>query len=295
MRIHHLNSTTMCPLGGFVIDGRSETLEAHLVCHCLLIETATDGLVLVDTGFGLEDVRHPSERLSGVFRRLLRPRLDERHTAARQIERLGFRVEDVRHIVLTHLDFDHAGGLDDFPAASVHLLAAEEAVASARRTWLDRMRFRPPQWGSRSRWRTYVPEGDTWFGFDTVRPITGLTEQILLVPLAGHTLGHAGIAVEHEGGWLLHCGDAYFYREEMSPHGHHCSPGLRLYQNLMQQDGLLRLHNQRRLRELVRDHSGEIEVFCAHDVTEFLHFKREELASTGARTDAETERARLPN
>jgi glyoxylase-like metal-dependent hydrolase (beta-lactamase superfamily II) len=33
----------------------------------------------------------------------------------RQIERLGFRREDVRHIVITHFDFDHIGGLVDFP------------------------------------------------------------------------------------------------------------------------------------------------------------------------------------
>jgi glyoxylase-like metal-dependent hydrolase (beta-lactamase superfamily II) len=33
---------------------------------------------------------------------------------ARQVERLGYRREDVRHIVLTHLDMDHAGGLRVF-------------------------------------------------------------------------------------------------------------------------------------------------------------------------------------
>jgi glyoxylase-like metal-dependent hydrolase (beta-lactamase superfamily II) len=36
-----------------------------------------------------------------------------------QVQRLGFDPRDVRHIVLTHLDFDHAGGLDDFPHATV--------------------------------------------------------------------------------------------------------------------------------------------------------------------------------
>ena len=33
----------------------------------------------------------------------------------------GFRREDVRHILVTHLDFDHAGGLPDFPDAVVHV------------------------------------------------------------------------------------------------------------------------------------------------------------------------------
>ena len=50
----------------------------------------------------------------------------------RQIQRLGFDPRDVRDIVLTHLDFDHAGGLCDFPEARVHLLGAELAGARKR-------------------------------------------------------------------------------------------------------------------------------------------------------------------
>ena len=48
MKIHHLNCGCMCPLGGAFYDGFSKGLKAHLVCHCLLIETDRDGLVLVD-------------------------------------------------------------------------------------------------------------------------------------------------------------------------------------------------------------------------------------------------------
>jgi glyoxylase-like metal-dependent hydrolase (beta-lactamase superfamily II) len=64
---------------------------------------------------------------------------------------LGFSPRDVRHIVLTHLDFDHAGGLDDFPWAMVHLLRRERDHALKQRTWLDRQRFRPQQWHHRER------------------------------------------------------------------------------------------------------------------------------------------------
>ncbi|NIU60599.1 MAG: MBL fold metallo-hydrolase, partial [Pseudomonas stutzeri] len=110
MRIHHLNCGCMCPLGGALFDGFSKGLTAQLVCHCLLLETDQHGLVLVDTGFGTEDVRRPGERLSPFFRALNNIRLEPRYTALEQLHRLGFAAEDVRHIVLTHLDFDHAGG-----------------------------------------------------------------------------------------------------------------------------------------------------------------------------------------
>ena len=254
------------------MDGRSRPwgVPAALVCHCLLLET-DQGLVLVDTGFGLEDVRNPRPRLSPFFLKLNRPQLNEEMTAVRQLERLGFKPGDVRHIVLTHLDFDHAGGLDDFPAARVHLMAAEVEGAMAQATWLDQRRFRPQQWSTQPHWVTYpMPRGgERWFGFECVRELEGLPPDILLVPLVGHTLGHTGVAVQLSDGWLLHAGDAYFYHEEMNPHRPRCTPGLWAYQELMQKDGRLRKLNQERLRELVRLHGQDVRVFCAHDAVEF--------------------------
>lgn len=271
MRIHHLNSISSCPLGGHLMDGRSPSVlgRGRLCCHCLLLETS-QGLVLVDTGFGLKDVADPPSRLSRFFLALLSPEFREEMTAVRQIERLGFRAADVRHIVLTHLDFDHAGGLDDFPLARVHLLRQERDEALAQRTWLDRQRFRPQQWASRPRWEVYDGGlGEPWFGFQAVRQLQGLPPEILMVPLAGHTHGHVGIAIERGGQWLLQTGDAYFYHAEMDVQRPHCTPGLRLYQTLMEKDRGQRLRNQDRLRALHRDHGGQVRVFCSHDPLEF--------------------------
>jgi glyoxylase-like metal-dependent hydrolase (beta-lactamase superfamily II) len=269
MRVHHLNAVSMCPVGGALVDGHSISLRGRLACHCLLVETR-EGLVLVDTGLGLRDVTEPRRRLSRLFLSLLAPELREQMTAVRQIERLGFEAEDVRHLVLTHLDFDHAGGLDDFPDATVHLLADERDAAVARRTLLDKMRYRPQQWGSRARWQTYARgEGEAWFGFDAVRDLDGLPAEILLVPLVGHTLGHAGVAVRGEHGWILQAGDAYFYHAEMDPEIPRCTPGLRLYQTLMEKDRKARLWNRDRLRLLAMDHGGEVTVTCSHDPVEF--------------------------
>jgi len=64
MRIHHLNCGCMCPYGGALYDGFSHGIKAHLVCHCLLIETDNHSLILVDTGFGREDVRMADSRTS---------------------------------------------------------------------------------------------------------------------------------------------------------------------------------------------------------------------------------------
>lgn len=272
MHIHHLNCISSCPLGGKLMDAGPETIlqRGHLTNHCLLIESRSD-LVLVDTGFGLQDVANPHSRLSEFFLGLVSPDFREELTAIRQIERLGFDPLDVRHIVLTHLDFDHAGGLSDFPHARVHMLQAEHDYAVLQKTWLDRQRYRPQQWTSKQNWQVYNPgEGESWFGFNRVHALDGLSDDIALVPLIGHTFGHAGIAVQDEAGrWLFNTGDAYFFHEEINPNNPHCTPGLQLYQLMMDKDHKTRVWNQDRLRELRRNHAGEVEIFCSHDVVEF--------------------------
>ncbi|MCF8867039.1 MBL fold metallo-hydrolase [Xanthomonas campestris pv. campestris] len=270
MRVHHLNCISTCPLGGHLMDGRTHGVleRGHLSCHCLLVETNA-GLVLIDTGFGLRDVAEPRARLSAFFLALVKPDLREDMTAIRQIQRLGFDPRDVRHIVLTHLDFDHAGGLDDFPHARVHLMTRERDAALAQLTWMDRQRFRPQQWSTRGQWRTYdSTSGAAWMGLECVHDLHGLPPEILLVPLPGHTFGHAAVAVRTPERWLLLAGDAYFYHREMDPQPY-CTPGLRFYQWMLEKDRTARLHNQQRLRALRQQHGAEVEVFCSHDVVEF--------------------------
>ncbi len=275
MRIHHLNCGTDCPLGGALFDGRSKGPLGQIVCHCLLIETDAHGLVLVDTGYGLRDVahphRHPEPRITWPWRLMLNIRLHERDTAIRQIEALGYRAGDVRHIVATHLDFDHAGGLEDFPNAVVHVMQREYDDATGPRTGIvARNRWRPRQLDDIAGWRTYGARGEPWFGFDAVRDLDGLPPEILMVPLPGHTWGHAGVAIRRDDGrWLLHAGDAYFYRGEMRRARRHCTPGLRAYQRLMEVDATSRLTNQARLRTLSIERRHDVAITCTHDPVEF--------------------------
>jgi glyoxylase-like metal-dependent hydrolase (beta-lactamase superfamily II) len=272
MKIHHLNCGSCCPAGGRLFDGYTPRQTAQLVCHCLLIES-DGGLILVDTGFGTRDVERPHERLSDFFIALNRPKLRREETAIAQVRALGFDPADVRHIVITHLDFDHAGGIEDFPNARVHVTAREKEVADERRggAFVSRKRYRPQQWDEASDWSLYpLGGGERWFGFDAVRDLAGLPPEILLVPLAGHTWGHAGVAVQEDhGNWLFYAGDAYFHHGEVGAAARECPPGLRAYQNLMQVDRAARFANQQRVRALSVDHGDTVRIFCAHDLVEF--------------------------
>jgi glyoxylase-like metal-dependent hydrolase (beta-lactamase superfamily II) len=261
----------MCPIGGALFDGFSRGLTARLVCHCLLVET-NQGLVLIDTGFGLRDVNSPYSRLSPFFIHFNGIQFDRKYTAIAQLERLGFSARDVRHIVLTHLDFDHAGGLEDFPEATVHVMQNEIDAAQDRRGFIASQRYRPDQWDEVKRWKFYSAGGEPWFGFEAVRDLEGLPPEILLIPLAGHTRGHAGIAIKTPEGWLLNAGDAYFYRHEMDSDQRRCTPGMRFYQTMMEVDREARLNNQARLRALSSDRSKGVRLFCSHDAIEFKGF-----------------------
>jgi glyoxylase-like metal-dependent hydrolase (beta-lactamase superfamily II) len=268
MRVHYLRCGTDCPLGGAFFDGFSKGPFGLIPCAAQLVETSA-GLVLIDTGYGMQDVAHPHPRLSKFLRTLLNIRFQVEDTALHQVKALGFSATDVRHIVLTHLDFDHAGGLEDFPHARVHVMEAErEAAERKRRGFIARRRYRPAQWDDVRDWRTYAGAGEPWFGFDSVRALEGLPPEILMVPLPGHTWGHAGIALQTADGWVLNAGDAYFYRRELDDDRHRCTPGLRFYQTMMEVDRRARFANQDRLRALKHDHAGEVTIFCSHDEKE---------------------------
>lgn len=274
MRVHHLNCGTMRPLGGRLIDGRGGFLHrAELVCHCLLLETDS-GLVLIETGMGSPAVTHPAEWLGERFVRRNSPVLDERSTAAAQITALGFAVEDVRHIVLTHLDLDHAGGLVDFPDAVVHVYAEELRAFESPRDDAERHRYRRVQFAHQPKFSSYQDTGEPWFGFAAARALDGLPPEILLIPLAGHTRGHAGVAVDTENGWLLHAGDAYFFHRQVDPVKPYCPPGLAKFEAGVQTERKPRLDNQHRLRELIREHAEEVTVFSSHSAVEFRRLSR---------------------
>jgi glyoxylase-like metal-dependent hydrolase (beta-lactamase superfamily II) len=265
--IRHLNCATLAPtmsMGGRVTPAR-------LVAHCLLVE-GDQGLTLVDTGFGTADLAQ--RRMGKPFIRIAGPALDPAETAVAQVRAAGYDARDVSDIVLTHLDLDHAGGLGDFPDAQVHVFGEELAAARARAKVGERSRYIPAQWAHGPRWVEHAVAGETWLGFEAVKV---LSDDVLLVPLRGHTRGHAGVAVRRpSGGWFLHAGDSYFFHGEKgaSPT---CPSGLRLFQSLVQVERRERHANAERLRALEAEHGPDaglgdedtVTVFCAHDAVEY--------------------------
>ncbi len=253
-RVHHLNCGTMCPLAG-----RWLGIE-RMVCRCLLIETERDGLILVDTGFSTFDVASPA-RLPALFRTTTGPRLAAEETALAQIRALGFAAADVRHIVITHLDLDHAGGLVDFPDAMVHVHAREHAAAIARTTARERNRYLPSQWAHGPRWSLVDTDGETWRELPAARRLHGVDADVGLVALHGHTRGHSGIVVGGTTGpALLHAGDAVYLAGSVT--GGAVPWAIERFERTMAMDEAGRASSVAHLRRL---HAAGVEIVCAHD------------------------------
>ncbi len=263
--VRHLNCATMCPLAGFLLGGRGLG-RGHMVAHCLLVETARDGLVLIDTGFGTRDVTGKSG-LSRAFKTLIGPTLDHGETALAQIEALGHRAADLRHIVVTHLDIDHAGGMADFPNAKVHLHAREHAAAMARTHFKERERYLRSHWSHGPKWEVYSEDGDTWRGLPAVTRLRGLDADIGLLPMHGHTRGHSAVIVNTRDRWLVHAGDAYFHHTAVDGTGS-VPLGFAAFERAVQMDPAARRASVGALRQL-RQSYADVDLFSAHDPAEY--------------------------
>ena len=263
MKIHHLNCGTMRPLGMPRQDGTGGFfVRGDGVIHCLLVETG-EGLVLLDTGWGLRDCAEPAPTVR-TFMTLGGCTCDPEETAVRQVARLGFDPADVRHILLTHMHLDHAGGLPDFPQASIHLADAELAAVRNPRTYMERFAYRREHWAHGPRWRPHPAAGGRWFDLESSPPLMIGGVEFALVPFTGHTRGHCAVAVRAEDGWLLHCGDLYGYPPQVDPVQSYAYPCGALMETIVTTGFTMPRRHWAVLRDLQRTHGDEVRMFCSH-------------------------------
>lgn len=180
MKLYIMNCGQMItPDGNILAAFNTEQLRLVIPVPAYLIEHPTEGLVLIDCGF---DYNHlPDEMKYGIAASPLQ-------RLTRQIERLGYRSEDVRHVVISHLHFDHAGQMGDFPKATFHMRESEWSMAIPP----SRGDYIPADYMAARAFRfDYIPENTDYdlFGDGT----------ILCLDTKGHSPGHTSflIALPH--------------------------------------------------------------------------------------------------
>jgi N-acyl homoserine lactone hydrolase len=167
------------------------------------VEHPTAGPILVDTGLHAQvatDVRGALGPLAKLaFTIDMRPEW----AVPAQLRARGIDPDAVELIVMTHLHYDHASGLSQFPAARVVVDEREREAArkgSILEGYLERLLMTPGQ-----RWDT-LPGGEDeidLLGDGTIR----------LVATPGHTPGHRSVVLRFdEGREMLLTGDAAYAR-----------------------------------------------------------------------------------
>lgn len=181
---------------------------------CLLVET-DQGPVLVDTGPGLQDYADPTA-ITKLFRIITIMPFDPLEAAFNRVKQLGFEPKDIRHIILTHMHFDHCGGLPDFPHAKVHVHGREyEAFTDGKTLHWDEYAYVPRDIAHNPETVLYRTVDAKWYDFDAIR--LPFKPEMYLIPLFGHSRGHCGTAIKTSGGWFFHAGDAGAVNNDRAP------------------------------------------------------------------------------
>jgi N-acyl homoserine lactone hydrolase len=167
----------------------------YLICH-------PSGNVLFDTGGHPDLVHDPRGRL-GPAADMYQITMQQGDDVVSRLATIGVAPSDVEHVVMSHLHYDHSGGIEFFPHATVYTQREELRFAfwpaAYHRALYVRADFDGPV-----RWRELTGEYDL-FG----------DARIVCIPTPGHSPGHQSLLVRLDGGTILLVADATYLLQKM--------------------------------------------------------------------------------
>lgn len=179
MKIEMLNLGWMTAPAGLWRQGDEEPeLPLRLPVPVYLIETESER-VLVDTGLHPDAVTDPEARY-GEDTALGHFGLEQEEGLAEQID-----LDTVTRLVLTHLHFDHAGGLALIPKSAPVVVQRAEWEAAHDRAGVERNFFQPAD---------YADEPSNLTLLDGDHDLLG-DGSIELLSTPGHTSGHQSMRI----------------------------------------------------------------------------------------------------
>ena len=176
----------------FIFDDHHDA--PHPMDYFMWLLRRGDEVILVDTGY--DDAEAASRD---------RPiRLNPTEALAP----FKLRAEDITQVIVTHLHYDHAGGLHLFPNATLHMQAAEIAYATGPCMCHDtlRMPFTADHVCEAVK-RLYSGRVVFYEGEGQI------AEGVTVHCIGGHSRGLQAVRVLTEAGWLVLASDAAHYYE----------------------------------------------------------------------------------
>jgi N-acyl homoserine lactone hydrolase len=115
----------------------------------------------------------------------------------------GVAPEEIRRVVITHLDWDHTGGFGAFPRAEILVHRPEHEFASKL---FGKLRYQPKLWPASFDPSLYDLDPQPFGPFPASRAVTE-SGDVRVVPIPGHSIGQVGVIVETEGPTLFFAAD----------------------------------------------------------------------------------------
>jgi len=177
-------------LEGFVIEGGS-ILNMVTVSHSSFYIQHPKGNFLFDTGLGT-NIEEQFTVFPFYLKLLMEYKLNE--TTKSQLQSNNVDINSIEDVFFSHLHWDHASGLKDFPNANIH--SVKEELNNPK----IELGYIPSQFDGESvKWK-YLTFANTpyasyaksidWFGDGTV----------VFVPMKGHSEGSVGLFLHTENG-----------------------------------------------------------------------------------------------
>ena len=182
-----------------IAPGVADGSRIHLPILGYLVERHKSEYVLIDTGMNQSHINsdllgpvHGRPRASArVQDMVIRMRIED--YLPNQLASIGLKVEDINHVINTHLHFDHAGNNILFPHATFYVQREHYALALGSDTF-------PNEYWNQPNFKFELIDGDCQ-----------LFPGIKVIQSPGHVAGHQSILVELEkSGIKMICGDAIF-------------------------------------------------------------------------------------
>ena len=185
-------------------------------CPAFLIHHPTAGPVLVDTGLHPSVASQPAANLGRLLSTFAKARMGPGDDMPAQLRSRGLEAKDIRVVVMTHLHFDHASGMSEFPASTFVVTKPEwEAATTDMRPVLRG--YRPEQYDYVFDYRTLSYEGDGIASYATFGRTFDLfgDGSIRLAFTPGHTPGHQSVICHLADRDFVIAGDAIYTHAQL--------------------------------------------------------------------------------
>jgi glyoxylase-like metal-dependent hydrolase (beta-lactamase superfamily II) len=211
LEVHAFDTGTLALPKATVFRGGSWLSNMDLPATAFVISHPTEGLIVFDTGFNERIYESPNDYIGFATSIVGSFAMADRQDLVSQMRDAGFDPDNVSHVVLSHMHFDHTGSVEAFANADV-VVAYDELQDAVHDSSLVSF-FRDEDFDEVREWTEVDFEDfEPYATFRSAADLLG-DGSLLLIDLSGHTAGSMGLMVFTTDGPVLLTGDAAYVEE----------------------------------------------------------------------------------